>query len=170
LGASLRGADLITAPLAALGIGGNGACTLLWSGMVPQAAPSGVNSTLLQIDAGSDATGVVLRMGGAGGLDLLAVPATGGIEGAAAIAGSVVPGVPFRIGLALDGTGRIAVSLNGASAVAAGGAPTAGLSTLRLGNNAAGTKALFGEVAAVQLRPFALPDLGLAAAVAALPG
>jgi hypothetical protein len=40
------------------------------------------------------------------------------------------------------------------------------LSTLRLGNNAAGTKALFGEVAAVQLRPFALPDAGLATAPA----
>jgi hypothetical protein len=162
---STRGWDLVAVPLTALGVSGNGACTLLWSGMVPQAAPAGVNQTLLQIDGGSDGTRIALRMA-AGGTTLVLVPVTAGIEGTAVSAGSVVAGSPFRVGLSINGSGRVAASLNGAAAVVLEGAPASGLTTLRLSNSATGTETLFGEVAAMRLRPFALSDAGLADAVA----
>ncbi|OYW07611.1 MAG: hypothetical protein B7Z53_05975, partial [Rhodospirillales bacterium 12-71-4] len=53
-GASTRGADLVSASLGSLGIGTSGACTILWSGVIPQAAPAAHSLRLFQVDNGGD--------------------------------------------------------------------------------------------------------------------
>lgn len=81
----------------------------------------------------------------------------------------MTPGSAFRAGLALDGAGRISGSFNGGAAQVVTGGPASGLTTLRLGNNAIGGTAMFGEVGALTVLPRALSDADLAARVAAMP-
>ena len=167
-GASTRGADLVSASLASLGIGGNGACTVLWSGMIPQAAPSGADQTIIQIDDGTPNNRYLLRNNG-GGSNVAVFRVTGGTGTGAAVAGALTAGTPFRVGVAIDGAGRVAASMNGGAAVNHTGGPTSGLTTLRLGAETSGALAMFGETLAARVLPYALSDSDLAAAVAALP-
>lgn len=168
--AATRGGDLLTAPLSGLGIGAGGTCTVLLSAMIPQLAPAGVHQAILQLDDGSDANRLLLRHQ-AGGASLVANRVTAGVAGAGVTAGSIAPGTPFRAGIACNGAGRIAASLEGAAAVAQTGGPTSGLTRLLVGSSGAtgGAEALFGEIGTLRVLPYALADAALAAAVAALP-
>jgi len=165
--ASTRGADLVTAPLPGLGIGGGGACTLLWSGLLAQAAPAGAAQTILTLDDGTAGNRFAL-VNAAGGASLVAERALAGAVASTTL-GTHTPGALVRLGLAVDGAGRLAASLNGGPAMAVTGGPSAGLTTLRLGNAASGAAAMFGETALLRVLPQALSDAALAAAVAALP-
>ena len=165
--ASTRGADLVTAPLVGLGIGGAGASTLLWSGVLAQAAPAGVAQAILALDDGT-ANNRFALVNAAGGASLVAERALAGAVASAAL-GTHTPGAALRLGMAVDGAGRLAVSLNGGAAVVVTGGPAAGLTTLRLGNLATGAAAMFGETALLRVLPQALSDANLAGAVAALP-
>lgn len=165
-GASTRGADLVTATLASLGIGGNGACTVLWSGMIPQAAPAGVNQIIARLDDGTFNNAFTLR-NTAGGSSIEAVRVNAG-AGSSATVGTMSVATPFRAGMTIDGAGRIASSLNGATAVAVTGGPTGGLLTFSLGQGLGGSN-MFGETAACRVLPYVLSDADLASAVAGLP-
>jgi hypothetical protein len=167
--AATRGADLVSATLASLGIGAGGACTILFSGVVPQAAPSGVDQHIVQVDDGSDSNRFRLRVA-AGGSNVQVGGTLAGSPVTAATLGAMTPGTLFRAGITMDGAGRIAGSLNGGAVQAVTGGPTSGLTTLRVGNNAANTAALFGEVAFLRVLPYRLSDAALPAAVAALAG
>ncbi|WP_237213204.1 phage head spike fiber domain-containing protein [Falsiroseomonas oryziterrae] len=165
--ASTRGADLVNVPLSALGIPPNGACTLLWSGMLPQPAPTTAAQTILTLDDGTN-TNLYRVRNVAGGTSVVAGRVTAGAAADATALGSMTPGSPFRLGLAIDGAGRVAASFNGAAAVAVTGGPTAGLTTFRLGQTATAAAAMCGETAVLRALPFALGDAALAAAVASL--
>jgi len=164
--ASTRGADLVEASLAAMGV--SGACTILWSGMLPQAAPAGLDQTLLTLSDGTDANRIRLR-NTAGGTSIVGGRVTGGSSADAPAAGSMVPGTGLRAGLTHNGAGRAAFSVNGAAAQAVTGGP-GGFTKLHLGNNVGGTAAMFGETLLLRVLPQGLSDAALAAAVAALPG
>jgi hypothetical protein len=164
--ATTRGADLVTAALASLGIPAGGACTLLWSGLLPNLSPDAAQ-VLFQIDAGSEANRYVLRSEAAGaGLALLR--ANGGATASATL-GAITAGTPFRAGVTINASGRAAASLNGATAIAVTGGPTGGLTTLRLGVNAGGTTPMFGETTAFRAMPVTVSDAMLARLVASLP-
>jgi hypothetical protein len=167
--ASTRGADFATASLASLGIGDNGACTILGTFVMPQLAGGSLSQELFDIDAGSIGNRFSLRLPAGGGSTIVLLPVAGGVSGGQQAVGGVAPGDLFRIGMAIDGLGRAAVSLNGAPAVAATGGPTSGLTTLRLGNNASNSAPMFGEAASLRVLPYALSDVALSGAVAALP-
>jgi hypothetical protein len=161
--ASTRGIELVAAPLASLGVPASAACTVLWSGRM-NLLGTGTLQTLLQIDDGSNtirwlvdnpASGTSIRIGGAG--------ATTGIMG------SGTAGTPFRFGLAINGAGRAAGSLNGAAAVASTGGPSAGLTTLRLALSATSGNPMFGDVLHLRVLTTVLSDADLAAQVATLP-
>jgi hypothetical protein len=164
--ASTRGADIVTATLASLGVPASGACTVLWSGMIPQAAPSGVNQTIARLDDGTASNAFALR-NEAGGSVVGVLRVAGGAASGNAV-GTMTPGAPFRAGFAIDGAGRIAGSFNGGVAVALTGGPTSGLTTFALGNTLSGSQ-LFGETLALRVLPYVLSDTDLAAAVAAMP-
>jgi hypothetical protein len=162
-GAATRGADFVSVPLADLGIAGNGACTLLWSGVFPQQTV-GYVALLFQVDAGSNASRWYVDSRASDGMPRL-LSSPGGLANLS----SHTAGVPFRLGLALDGAGRGAASMNGAPVVALTGGPAAGLSTLRLGSTASGGNNVFAETATLRVLPTPLSDADLQAAVAALP-
>ncbi len=161
--ASTRGPEQASASLGALGIGAGGACTLLLSALLPQAAPSGVGQTLLQLDDGGTTARLALDNPAGGSTLRLAAAAN------TAALGSMTPGTTFRVALAIDGAGRIAASLNGAAAIAATGGPASGLTTLRIGSQAGGANPAFGEFGLVAVLPFATPDAALPALAATLP-
>lgn len=160
---STRGAELVSATLASLGIGGAGICTVLWSGLFPQQAV-GATAVLVQIDNGTNTIRWFIDSRAADGLPRL-TNSNGGVANLSAHAA----GVPFRLGFALDGTGRGAASMNGGAAVALTGGPSSGLTTLRLGSGATGLSNVFAETASWQVLPYAMSDAALAAAVGALP-
>jgi hypothetical protein len=160
---SSRGAEIVTAPLAGLGVPASGACTILWSGRV-QTIGNGTLQTILQLDDATNtirwlvdnpASGGNIRIGGSGGSTVAMGVATAG--------------TPFRFGIAINGAGRAAGSFNGAAAVAATGGPAAGLTTLRLGLSASGANPTFGDVLYLRVLNTVLSDADLATQVAALP-
>jgi hypothetical protein len=156
-GAGSRGADLVTAAAAALFPAGQG--TLLLSALLPRAA-GGSDQTLLQLDDGTDANRLALR-NGAGGSGIGLLRALAGATASAA-AGTMAAGTPFRLAASFAG-GRLAAAVEGGAVVAVTGGPAAGLATLRIGNRADATAAMFGEVATVASLPFAVPDGALPA-------
>ncbi len=166
--ASTRGADLATATLTGLGLGPSGASTLFWSGVLPQAAPAGQAQTILQLDDGTQTNGFML-LNEAGGTSIVARAVSGGAA-SDIVLGSAAPGGVLRIGLALSGAGRLAATLNGGATQAVTGGPTGGLTTLRLGIDASGDRAMFGESLALQLHRIVFGDAALPAAALALPG
>jgi hypothetical protein len=166
-GASTRGADIVTASLASLGIPASGTCTVLWSGMLPQSSPAGLDQTLLTLSDGTDSNRIRLR-NTSGGNSIVGGRVTGGSAADAATVGTMTPGTPFRAGLTHNGAGRAAFSVNGGAAQAVTGAPTA-FTNLHLGNNVSGTAPMFGQTAYLRVIPDAVPDETLAALVAAMP-
>jgi len=166
--ASTRGADLVSATLASLGIGANGASTVLMSAMLPQAAVSPTNAVLLQIDDGTDINRFLIR-NDFGTNNLGGVWFTSVGSGVTGSAGTFVAGTPFRIGATIDGSGRIAASFNGNAPVEVTGGPVSGLTRLRLGNTASGTVSMFGEVGHVRVLPYAVSDTALQSLLLATP-
>ncbi|MGX9962492.1 hypothetical protein ACVFYP_04170 [Roseomonas sp. F4] len=159
--ASTRGADLVSLPLASLGV--TGPCTMLWRGVMPQAAPVGASQVVMQADTGVDtARWVVINLAGTNTIRLA------GSGGLTADLGTMTPGTPFTVGVAADGAGRVAGWMTGGTVQVLNGAPT-GLTTLRLGNNASNTAAQFGEVSRLGFLPFAVPDAGLPGLAGTLP-
>jgi hypothetical protein len=161
-----RGRDIVTAALAGLSLPASGAGTYLWAGRVPQAAPAGADQVLLQIDDGSDANRIRLRnVAGGSSLQLLTTLAT--VDANTAL-GSLTPGSRFALAMAVDGTGNARASLNGGAAVTLAGAPTSGLTTLRLGNNFAGAAAMFGTTEQLRFMPTVASAADLAGMAAVL--
>lgn len=159
--ATTRGTDIITAPLSSLGIPASGACTIIGTAMIPVLPAFG---TLVQVDDGTVDNRFVASTAGANA----GITRTLSAAGSNAIGGTVTAGVPFRWGMAIDGAGRAAFSLNGAAAVAVTGGPTGGLTTFRVGAHVSGAAPLFGEMGLLQTMPFPLSDADLVARVAAL--
>lgn len=165
--ASTRGADLVSVSLVSLGIRANGSCAVLWSGALPQ-VPSTISQALFQLDGGVDVNRF-LAFKPAGANSVIGLRTTAGANLSTPSAGTVTPAVPFRAGVTVDGAGRMAISLDGGAAQSVTGGPTAGLTTLRLGNTAASTAPMFGETGSLLVLPYALSDADLAARVAAFP-
>ncbi len=161
-GASTRGSDIVTAPLASLGVSSQG--TFLGTFMLPQAAPASANQFLIQIENGNDVyrvfniTGAPSIRGGR---------VTSGVTSTVTLA-DMTPGTAFRVGFTFDSAGRMALSMEGAAPTIVTGGP-AGMVTLRVGNNTGNAAPMFGECRFFQAIPRALSDAELAAAVAALP-
>lgn len=163
-----RGAEQVTAPLSAAGIGASGTCTILWSGVLPFIGASGADQTLIQVDDGSNNNRFRLRcLVGAGGIAAGRVTAGTAVD--ATSPGSVTAGTLFRAGITIA-AGRLAASVNGGTTRSVTGGPTASLTTMRLGSDAVLGAGMFGETAALTVLPYALGDSQLAAAVAAMPG
>ncbi|MFN3461019.1 MAG: hypothetical protein ACK4ZN_08425 [Oceanibaculum sp.] len=161
--ASTRGADLASASLASLGI--TGSCTILWSGVLPQAAETAVQA-LFQLDDGSDNNGFGMFNDAAG--SAIRLQRRLAAASSHATAGTMTPGTAFSVGMTVPGDGSARASFNGSPVVNVIAGPTSGLTTLRLGNGAAGTSPMFGEVQHLRVLPFAVTDTQLEAAVMAL--
>jgi hypothetical protein len=166
-GISTRGADLLTVSLASLGIGANGACTVLVWAMLPQAAAS-LDQMLAQVDDGTNNNRY--RMFNVAGGTAVNVGRSLGGSGLTSTAGTIIPGTPFRLGMSIDGAGRVAGSFDGGTIVTRTGGPTEGLTTLRIGNNAGNSSPLCGQIAEFRVLPYSVADAALPGIVAALPG
>jgi hypothetical protein len=91
-----------------------------------------------------------------------------GVPGAEVILGTVVPGQIWRVVASLNGAGRLAVSLDGAAAIAVTGGPTAGLTWALFGSSRAG-ESLFGTLRHIQMMDVPTQDAGMPALAATMP-
>ena len=168
-GAATRGADLVTASLASLGIPPSGACTMLWSGVKPQfAAASGATQSIIQLDDGTGTNRFMLRNPTPTSVVTVNRVTAGSVAGDASV-GTPSAGVAFAAGLTIDGAGRLAASFNGAAVGVRIGGPTSGLTTLRVGTDISGASALFGDTGYLDVIPRPVDDATLQRLVAAFP-
>lgn len=163
--ASMRGGDSVTAPLAALGIGGNGACTVLWTAR--HTAPTSFWQALIEIGDGSTEANrfTVVRPQG------LQTPRLYHGVTVFADAAPITSTDINRYGVSIDGAGRAALCVNGAAPVVVTGGPTNGFSQLRLGSEAFNPlqAPFFGEFGTLRAIPGSVSDAALQSLVAALP-
>ena len=164
-GASTRGADLVSASLSSLGIAASGACTVLWSGVVPNFI-TGATHTIACLDDGSVNNRFTMRIDQASGQ----LQAQRSLAGASttANAGGVTAGAAIKGGMALNGSGRAAVSLNGGAVAAVTGGPSSGLTQCRLGNIFDGSAPMWGETTSLRILPF-VSDSDLQSLTGAMP-
>ncbi|HZF75128.1 MAG TPA: hypothetical protein VE033_04745, partial [Acetobacteraceae bacterium] len=164
-GASTRGADTVTAPFGTLFPSGAG--TVLVSCMVPQAAASGLDQTILHLDDGTLNNRFRLYMPNSS-TAIVGARSLAGTQVVGTQAGATVPGTPFAVGISFDGTGRMTYALAGGAVQSVTGGPAAGLTTLRVGTNAAGAAAIFGQTTALDVLPHGVPATTLAGLVGAM--
>jgi len=163
-GVSTRGVDLVSSTLANLGIAATGACTVLWSGVVPNFI-AGATHTIACLDDGSVNNRFTMRVDQASGQ----LQAQRSLAGASttANAGAVTAGAAIKGGMAINGSGRAAVSLNGGVVAAVTGGPSSGLTQFRLGNIFDGSAPMWGETSRFRILPF-VSDAALQSLVSAL--
>ncbi len=164
-GPSTRGQDNLTAAYAALFP--NGVGTVLFSCMIPQSALSAPGQTVLDINDGTNGNRITYRNNIADAI--VAGVIIGGTQTLMPTLGNMTPGTLFRGGITWDGSTLVANLDGGTNQSLTTGTPP-GLTTLRVGNNAAGTAPMFGEFAYLDALPFVIPAANLPAAVAAVPG
>jgi len=165
-GASTRGVDLVSASLASFGIAANGACTVLWSGVVPNFI-TGATHTIACLDDGSVNNRFTMRIDQASG-QLQAQRSLAGAS-ATANAGAVTAGAAIKGGMAINGSGRAAVSLNGGAVAAVTGGPSSGLTQCRLGNIFNGSAPMWGETTSLRILPNSVSDSDLQTLTGAMP-
>jgi hypothetical protein len=164
-GAATRGADLVSASLSDLNVGSNGACTVLWGGLLNATTDQ---QRLFQIDDGSNNNLVTVRMGGGAFTSLIPQRVTGGTSTTGSTFGTVAADTFFSVGMSIDGTGNSSFS-NGGAVVTLTGVGTGGFTTLRLGGAAAGLSVMSGGTTRFTVLPYVMSDAELQAAVAAFP-
>lgn len=165
-GASTRGDDAVNASLSSLGIAANGACTILWHGVVPVFVPSGVH-TIFCIDDGSVNNRFTMQIDQTSG-QLQSMRALAGAS-ATANAGAVTANIAFKGGITLNGAGRATVSLNGGAVAAVTGGPTSSLTQFRLGKIFDASAPMFGETERLRILPYSVSDAELQSLTGALP-
>lgn len=164
--ASTRGADLVSATLANLNLGINGAGTVIGVGMLPQLAPASSDQTLLTIGTTNSNSYRIRNL--AGGSTITAGRTTGGFDSDTASLGTIVAGTPFAFGITIDGAGRMAACINGGNVFSVTGGPTSSLTTFRLGNNITDATPMFGEIATLRTLTKVISDSELQRRVATL--
>lgn len=151
--------------LAALGLADSGKGTVFFRGSLTALA-TGTAQSLIQLDSGSGANRYLLSA--AGGTTNSQITRTTASVGSTVNIAALSAATLFSIGIAIDGAGGAAASLNGGAAVTVTGGPTSGLTTFRIGAGIAGAAAMAGTITAVRIIPgLALTSAELAAAVAA---
>lgn len=147
-----RGADVVSAPLALLGISDSGAG--IYEGTATLAVSAGAAAqSLVEIDDGSTSNRFIVR-NAASGSAIALNRVTGGAAAGDVSAGNMTPGVPFRWRLRVPGDGSAHLSLNGGAEVSVTGGPVQNLTTVRVGDSQAGTTPMAGV-----LRLSAVPSL-----------
>jgi hypothetical protein len=164
--ASTRGADLVTATLASLGIGANGACTVLGTFMLPQPTPSGFFPSMFTVQGATSENSYGVFQDATGGV-LYIIRRTAGVNAVVPV-GAVTAGTQFRVGMTVSGAGGASVSLNGGAPVSITGGPTSGMSIFRIGSDYGGVSQMFGEIGLASVLPFSVSDANLQQLVARL--
>ena len=170
-----RGTDLVAASLSSLGLGANGACTILWAGSVFNTNYSTAGGEALTLVNVGDASGTIrceLRITNVG-LPVMQRVTSGGASGVTFGAAVVPPNQLIRAGMTIYGDGKVAAAFAGygdSQFREVGGAETVLNTELRLGGNGtAGARAMQGVTNALYVSPTPVSGADLAATVAAFP-
>jgi len=130
-----------------------------WWGVA--SGPAGAEQTLWQIDDGSANNLVRVVVPSAGG-EMIARRVTGGAGLDSASLGAQVPGEAIAVASALSG-GVFRTVARGQTLRSLSGAPTSGLTTLRIGGQISGASSVSGVVSSVRVRARAVTDAMLQA-------
>lgn len=136
IAAATRLSDAVSGPVASLGLPASG-CTLVCAALSPQ-GPGGAN-VLAMFDDGTTANRYFILRNTASN-DIIITRTAAGVGASSAVLGTITPGVPYCVAASLNvAAGTMTASFNGGAPLTITGGPVAGISTLRLGNNLAGT-------------------------------
>ena len=167
-GAATRGVDLVSASLASLGVAASGACTVLWSGLMPAAPSASPEGQILFISDGTQDNRYRVTVEASSG-NVFVARRTATVESFQYLTGGARPtGTTFRCGMTINGSGRIAASLNGNAVAAVTGGPTSGLTTFNLGSGL-GVAPMFGETTSLRILPNSVSDAELQSLTGAMP-
>ena len=153
--AATRFADTLSAPLSSLGIGSNGACTVVGTFVLPQTVVSTLNQFLFQIIADADNRFFVANTAATSTITI-----TRRTAGAAAGIPSpitITAGQPVKVAASHNGTGRLTLSVNGSAAQEVTGAPTTGYISLEIGSYG-GSNPLNGYAQLTSILPYQVSD------------
>lgn len=151
--------------LAAVGLGADAKGLVLFRGSL-DALATGTAQSLIQLDSGSGANRYLLS--NAGGTSQAQITRTAASAGSTVNIAALTGATLFSIGLAIDGAGGAAASLNGGTVASVTGGPTSGLTTFRIGAGVSGVAPMAGTIVAVRVIPgVTLTSAELQAAVAA---
>lgn len=167
-GAATRGVDVVTSSLSSLGIASNGACTVLWSGLISNFVPGIGQDTILNIGDNTANNRFTVRANQSASNQIEMIRVASGVTTSAALS-TVSANTIFRLGLVLDGAGRFAVSLNAGAVVALTGGTTIGLNKISVGALENLARPMFGEVGLLRVFPYSVSDGDLQSLVGALP-
>lgn len=120
--AATRLADLLSTPLSSLGIGSNGACTIVGTFVLSQFASSTEQQFLVQMEL--DANNRFFVRNSAGTSTLTLQRSTAGSFTEIPTPFSISVGVPVNFAVTCNGAGRVAISVNGSAIQEVTGAPT----------------------------------------------
>ncbi len=152
-----RASELTSTTLSNLGVNPSRGFTVIGRARIPQAAPSGADQMLWQVDNNSDATRYAfLNVSGGSTVRTRIGSTTGGALF------TMTPNTEFTYAASIDvQAGTISVSVNGGAAVTQSSGPTSGLTHLRFGSNAAGASNAFSFFRQHRLiaSPIAVSDL-----------
>jgi hypothetical protein len=172
--ASTRGTDIVSATTADLGIGDNGACTVLWAGSFFASnfsASTGASQIIASIEDNTATQRCEIRLGNLGFPQINRSFVTG--ETATALGQApVVPGQLLRGGMSIYGDGRasaVFAGYNNSAPISVSGVATSGNTHLRHGMNSIGSRPLLGQTNALYVSPTPMTDADLALAVATFP-
>jgi len=151
-----EGADLLSASLATLGVGANGAST--WWFDFTMTAPVGAEVVALCLDDGTLDNRMTFGRSAAGQGVLGRV--TGGTPATQTL-GAVVTGTRYGAAVTVDGSGNVRASIHTLSAGDVTGAPISGLTTSRLNGVSDGSLASHRRVRRIQYLPYAVGNATL---------
>lgn len=162
--ATTRAAEFLNTTPATLRLPASGVCTVLMTGNLTSIAVTW--QAVLQLDDGTTDNRIYL-LNQAGNTNMRLGRALAAAY-SVVNAGVLTANAMWRAGVSIDGAGRVAASVDGAAAVTVTGAPTAGLTNLRIGADTA-SASFFGGIGVCRIMRRAVSDAELAALVANLP-
>lgn len=154
-----RLADLTTTPLSSLGIGSNGACTVVATFTLPQIGPFSIYGfpNGFELNAGDiNNRAWIYFNNGLAWLSRLNAAVNQQIQ----IGSGITPNSLCKVAFSGDGTGRFAASFNGGTVQNITGAPTS-LSQFRVGSGFGGDQPINGYAQVTSILPYPVSDVTL---------
>ena len=157
--AATRLADILSVPLSSLGIGSNGACTVVVTFTFPQIGPFSIYGfpNGFELNAGDINNRAWIYFNN--GLVWLA-RVNAAVNQQIQIGGGITPNSLCKVAFSGDGTGRFAASFNGGTVQNITGAPTS-LSQFRVGSGFGGDQPINGYAQVTSILPYPVSDATL---------
>jgi hypothetical protein len=162
--AATRGADVISAPLASLGLAASGASTTALKSLRTSTS-TGASQILVLMDDGTGGNRYLLSGVSASAAHQLTRTTAAVGQNAPNIASTTLAGTLYKSGIRVDGIGNASGYVSGVPMQSVTGGVTGGLTTFRIGVSTSGTAIYWGEIERLSITTTVMSDAEFQAAV-----